>query len=200
MPRAFDEAYYRRHYEEPSTRVVTAESIGRLADFVCAYTRYLGVDVERVLDLGCGVGHWKPHIARHFPEAEYVGVEYSAYLCARFGWVQGSAATYADEPFDLVICQGVLQYLTKRDAERALRNLGRLTAGVLYLEALTRRDWDEKVSQEVTDGDVFLRDVAFYHERLDRRFVRCGGGLFAARDAELVLFDLEHLDPLLEQE
>jgi len=93
--------------------------------------------------------------------------------------------------FDLVICQGVLQYLDDRTAARALANLARWTDGVLFLEALTRRDWRENCDRERTDGDVHLRDGAWYRRRLARHFQRCGGGVFVARAAGCSLFELE---------
>ena len=59
-------------------------------------------------------------------------MEYSAYLCERYGWERGSVVDYAaSEPFDLVICQAVLSYLNPADLKLALHNLGRLCRGAL---------------------------------------------------------------------
>ena len=98
-------------------------------------------------------------LTRAFPRAEYTGLEYSEYLCERFGWTQGSLADWSADPFDLTICYDVLQYLDDRTAARAIANLGRLTRGVLYLSALTTRDWRENCDRTRTDRDVFLRDA-----------------------------------------
>lgn len=194
--RSFDRAYYERHYHDPQTAVASRDSANRLADFVCAYVGHMDIEVDTVLDLGCGIGLWQEPVGLHFPDAEYIGVEVSDYLCEEHGWQQGSVTDYElDGGADLVICQGVLQYLKKKSAKRALRNLARLTRGALYLEVLTKRDWKENVSQSLTDGDVHLRDVDFYLDLLDEHFVRCGGGVFVPRDADVVLYDLEHLDP-----
>ena len=190
--RSFDKAYYDRFYGHPGFRVADRQSIARLGNMVCAYLKHLELTVESVLDLGCGLGYWRPVIRRHFPAADYTGVEASDYLCRKYGWVPGSVVDYrADEPGDLVICQGVLQYLNARDARRAIANLGRLTRGALYLEALTERDWKEKCEQSVTDGDVYLRSADFYLRALGKSFVSAGGGLFLPRDSGAVLFDLE---------
>ena len=48
----------------------------------------------------------------------------------------------------------MLQYLDDRTAARAIANLGRLTRGVLYLSALTARDWRENCDRTRTDRDV----------------------------------------------
>jgi hypothetical protein len=92
---------------------------------------------------------------------------------------------------DLVICQGVLQYLDAREARRAVGNLARLTGGALYLEVLTRNDWEENCNQSITDGDVYLRDAAWYRRELSRSFIGCGGGVFVHRKADVVLYDME---------
>lgn len=194
VERVFDEAYYRRHYEDPETRVYDADAIARTGEFVRAYLEHLDVSVERVLDLGCGLGLWRPVVESCFPDAEYEGVEVSEYLCDRFGWTRGSIADFKAPPADLVICQGVLQYLDAKDAARALKNLGRLCQGALYLEVLTAADWEHNVSQLRTDGDVYLREGQWYLDRLRPSFINAGGGVFVHRDAGAVLYELEHLD------
>jgi SAM-dependent methyltransferase len=193
----FGADYYRRFYGDPHTRVNDAAAVRALAQFVGAYLAYLDLPVRSILDVGCGVGHWRQAAAELWPRARYHGVEYSAHLCQRFGWTQGSivdldvrAATGRDE-FDLVVCQGVLQYLDDRAAAKALANLGRWCGGALYLEALTAADWRRNCDRARTDGDVHLRTGAWYRRRLDRRFRACGGGLFCSRRAGVTLFELE---------
>jgi SAM-dependent methyltransferase len=187
----FDRAFYDRFYRDPAKRVTDARQIERLAAFICSYLKYLDIRVDRVLDLGCGLGLWQKPLSKHFPKAEYVGVEVSAHLCEDLGWERGSVVDYAGEPADLVICQGVLQYLDTESAGRALANLARLSRGALYLEALTREDWAENVDQERTDADVHLRRASFYKKRLAKSFDACGGGLFVPKDSGVVLFELE---------
>ena len=194
---AFDEGYYERFYGDPKTRVSDQREIFRLATFVHGYLSYLQVPVRSILDVGCGLGHWQRACARLWPKARYWGVEYSEYLCDRMGWRHGSVATLdpgrelGRPTFDLVICQGVMQYLDDATATKALTNLSAWTDGALYLEALTQRDWDENCDQDVTDGDVHLRSGAYYRRRLAKHFQECGGGVFCARRAGVALFELE---------
>ena len=190
----FDAAYYRKFYGSPRTRVADPETCASLADFVFAYLKYLRVPVESVLDLGCGIGLWRTEVLRHHPTARYVGVEKSEYACRKYGWERGCVTTYrSEESFDLVICQGVLQYLDDDEAETAIRNLTRLAKSALYLEILTLEDWERNCNQETTDGEVHLRSVSWYRKRLRRRFNACGGGLFLARSSPAVLYELEFL-------
>ena len=189
--RKFDRAYYDRYYRDARTRVATRRAFERLGGFVAGYLEYLEIRVRTVLDLGCGVGHWKPVVRHRFPGARYTGVEVSRYLCREYGWERGSVAAWTGPPADLVICHGVLQYLRARDARRAIRNLRRLTAGALYLEVLTREDWDHNVDRDITDGDVYLRPAAFYRKELARGFVGCGGGIFLPKTTDVVLYELE---------
>jgi SAM-dependent methyltransferase len=191
---SFDEDYYRKYYEDPRTRVLDRKSCAALAGFVFAYLEFLRLPVARVLDIGCGIGLWRREVLRHHPAAQYFGVEKSEYLCRKYGWEQGSLTDYRPaEDCDLVICQGVLQYLDDTEAEAAMRNLPRLAKTALYLEILTAEDWEHNCDQGVTDGEVYLRSASWYRRRLRRHFRACGGGLFLAKRAPAVLYELEHL-------
>src|SRR5262245_22557508 len=63
--RRFDEAYYHRFYENPVTRVHSAEEHANLAQFVFAFSRWNKLEVKTVLDIGAGVGLWKDWIAKN---------------------------------------------------------------------------------------------------------------------------------------
>lgn len=190
----FDKNYYDRYYRDPETRVASQESVQVLADFVCSYLIHIGQPVEHVIDLGCGLGYWQAAIREHFPAASYVGVEYSEYLCEAYGWTQASAVDFKSRhKADLLICQGVLQYLPDPACERAIANFARLGRGALYLEALTRKDWQENVDQKVTDGEVHLRTGGWYRRRLAEHFVNCGGGVYLTDSSPAALFELERL-------
>lgn len=192
----FDQAYYERYYFNKKTRVSDPQHLARLAAFVTGYLHYLRLPVSRVLDMGCGVGLWQPLVAQHLPGAHYQGVEYSAYLCERFGWQQGSVVGYrAAEPFDFVICQGVLPYLAPGDLKQALANLGRLCRGALYLEAVTREDYEAgTIDEDLTDARLHRHRAALYRRGLAPHFINLGGGLWLSRQAQVPLFALEALD------
>jgi trans-aconitate methyltransferase len=191
----FDEAYYRRYYEDPRTRVAAPEEIRALADFVCGYLKYMDLPVQRVLDMGCGLGNWKPELKRHFPRARYTGVEQSDYLCNRFGWRKASVDRFeSDRPFDLVICQDVIQYLPAGRADDALQRLAALSRGALLFAVLTREDWEENCDQKLTDGTGYLRSGRWYRKRLNKHFINAGGGLFLKRDSNVVLYEMEKLE------
>ncbi len=189
----FDRAYYERFYLDPKTRVNDRAQVKKLGDFACSYLQYLDVPVRRVLDMGCGVGHWKSVVRKRFPDALYQGVEYSEYLCKRYGWEQGSVLDYrAKTVFDFVICQGVLPYLSARAAKESIDNLGALCRGVLYLEAVTQEDWDEGVvDRRRTDRSMQFRPARFYRKALAPHFVSIGGGLWLSRSARVPTYALE---------
>lgn len=189
----FDEAYYQRFYFDKKTSVVDPAHTERLGAFVCAYLQYLRVPVRRVVDVGCGIGLWRDIVARHFPGALYHGVEFSPYLCERFGWERGSVLDYqSSEPFDLVICQGVLPYLSPPDLQRALANLGRLGRGALYVEAVAREDYErDVVDEDLTDPRLFRHRAALYRRGLSQHYKEMGGGVWLSRAAPMPLFELE---------
>lgn len=187
----FDREYYQRFYLDPRTAVVSRAEMNARARLIAAYAVHIGLPVRRILDAGCGIGLLRAPLQRAFPRAEYVGLEYSEYLCERYGWQQGSLATFTADPFDLVVCYDVLQYLDDRTAARAIANLGRLTRGVLYLSALTARDWRENCDRTRTDRDVHLRDVDWYGQRLRRGFKPSGVGFWVRRGSPLTTWEME---------
>lgn len=190
--RRFDRAYYERYYRASSTQVASADDTARLARFVTGYLDYLGVEVRSILDVGAGIGLWRAPLRAAYPKARYVGLEYSEHVAEEHGWVRGSITSYRGAGADLVICQGVLQYVPDADLPKAIRRLAALTQGALYLEALTKKDWDENVDQERTDGAVHLRSGARYRKLLaGAGFRSCGGGVWLPRSSNVVLFELE---------
>lgn len=188
----FEAGFYHRYYEDPRTRVASREDALRLGRFVCAYAAYLGFKVDRVLDAGCGLGHFRAAVREAFPRARYVGIETSDYLCRRHGWVRASIADYSPRsPFELVICHDVLQYLDERAARRAIANLARLCRGALYFSVLTEEDWRRNADRARTDAGVHLRPAAWYRMRLVRHFRPLGGGLMARRGFSPLMWELE---------
>ncbi len=189
----FDEAYYQRYYFDKKTSVVDPQHMQRLGSFVFSYLKYLRLPVARVLDVGCGIGLWRDLLAQHFPQASYQGVEVSDYLCGRYGWTRGSVVDFAsDAPFDLVICQGVLPYLSPADLQRALHNLGRLCQGALYLEAVTREDYEnDTIDETLTDPRLLRHRAQLYRRGLAAHFTQLGGGLWLSTRAEVPMFTLE---------
>jgi SAM-dependent methyltransferase len=187
----FDAAYYRRFYFDTRTAVISKAEMRARARLIASYADHIGLPVRRILDAGCGIGMLRAPLVRAFPRATYTGLEYSEYLCQRFGWTQGSLAEFSADPFDLVICYDVMQYLDDRTAARALANLGRLTRGVLYLSALTERDWRENCDRTRTDRDVNLRAAGWYGARLRRNFRPAGLGFWIRRGAPLSTWEME---------
>jgi len=191
----FDAAFYRRFYLDPRTRVVTRGEMARRADLLAAFVRHGELRVRSILDVGCGLGLMRRPLERHFPKARYTGLEASEYLCAKHGWIHGSAAGFASEqPFDLVICYDVLQYLSAREAGAAIRNLARLCVGVLHFGVLTREDWELYCDRRRTDRSVSIRPARWYRRRLAPAFINAGSGMFVRRGAPLHLWELDQVE------
>lgn len=191
MSTRFDRDYYRRFYFDPRTAVTSRAEMRARARLIGSYAHHIGLPVRRMLDAGCGIGLLRAPLRREFPRAAYTGLEYSEYLCGRYGWQQGSLADWRADPFDLVVCYDVLQYLDDRTAARAIVNLGRLTRGVLYLTALTLQDWRRNCDRSRTDRDVHLREGDWYFTRLQRRFRPTGAGFWIRRGAPLTTWEME---------
>lgn len=193
----FGPGFYRRHYFNPRTRVVTRAEMKRRAEHVAAFVRHGELQVRSILDVGCGLGLMRKQLLERFPRARYVGLEASSYLCERYGWEQGSAATFdPGRTFDLVICYDVLQYLGAREAAAAIRNLGRLCTGILHFGVLTTEDWELYCDQQTTDRNVNLRPGEWYRKRLAPDFINAGSGMFVRRGAPVHLWELDQVEVL----
>lgn len=194
--RDFDQDYYQRFYGNSAARRSYQREEARLGDFVCSYLKYMQQPVRSVVDIGCGFGQWRAIIGRHFPRAHYVGVEYSEHLCAKYGWLHGSAVDFsADRPFDLVICKDTLQYLSAREFRDAAANLASICAGALFATILTSEDWAQNCDRRRTDKHVHLRSGAWYRRVLGRYFTNLGGGLFLSESSPAIAWELESLPP-----
>jgi len=188
----FGREYYQRYYFDPRTAVATRREMQARARLIAALTEHAGLPVRRILEAGCGTGLLRAALTRLLPRAQYVALESSAYLCARYGWQRGRIESYrARAPFDLVICYDVLQYLDSHAAQRALANFARLCRGVLYFSALTRLDLERNCDPSRTDRNVHLRSAGWYRRRLARGFREAGLGFWLRRGAPLTLWELE---------
>jgi predicted TPR repeat methyltransferase len=192
--RGLGKAFYDRYYRNRRTRVVTQAEMTRRAALIVAFVQHVELPVRSILDAGCGLGLMRVPLLRGLPRARYTGLETSGYLCERYGWEQGSLATWkARRPFDLVVCYDVLQYLEDREAGDAMRALGRLCSGVLHFSALTLEDWRDHCDRRRTDRRVHMRSADWYRRRLRPDFINAGSGMFLRRGAPLHLWALERL-------
>ena len=187
----FDKAYYDRFYRNPQTRAVTPAAARRQAEFIAAYLRHLEVPVGDIIDVGCGTGTLLRALGKAFPKARIQGIEYSAYLCDKYGWAQGSVVDHRpDQPGDLVVCNDVLGYLNEADCRRAIQNLASFTTGALYLGVLTREDLD-LCDPDRTDAAQIARPALWYKRQLTRDFLTVGGGLFLRQPVDVTVWHLE---------
>lgn len=194
--RSFDRAFFQRYYHAPRTAVATFDDVMKRARFVTSYLDHLQLDVERVLDAGCGTGLWKRALRRIDRDIEYVGIDPSAYLCRRYGWKQAAIDEFSTRRrFDLVVCQDVLQYVDDATVGRSFGAIARACRGALYFDVPTRDDIDDDLlDMKLTDRSIRVRSAAWYRARLRKDFVDVGGGVFLRRGARAVALALERWD------
>jgi SAM-dependent methyltransferase len=190
--RRFDEAYYHRFYEAPQTRVVSPEEHQHLAAFVFAFAEYNKVEMKSVLDIGAGVGLWKYWIEKHKKGVSYTGTEVSAVMCKKHGFQHRDIARWRDrKKHDLIVCQGVLQYLPDPDVAPAVANIAAMSRGLVYVEVVTRADLRDRADKTRTDMDVYVRNGSYYRGILAKHFVSVGCGLWWAKDRPPPFWELE---------
>ncbi len=188
----FSAAYYGKYYGSARTRVHGATEIARLCMAVTSMLDWWGAPIDSVLDVGAGVGLWRDWFAKHRPAAKYRSTEVSRYACAQYGHEQRDITKWkSEERFDLVVCQGVLPYLDDAGCAKAIDNLGAMTGGFLYLEAITKKDVREVIDDAKTDVKVNERTGAWYRARLKKHYTEVGCGLWAKLDAPVLFYELE---------
>ena len=188
----FDRSYYDRFYRDRRTRAESPTDAVRRAAFIASYLDYIELPVSRILDIGCGLGDTLASLQGAFPQARCAGVEFSDYLCEEHGWIKGSVVDFqAQAPFDLVVCNDVVQYLNDARARVAIANLASLCRGALYFGVLTREDWEQNCDPARTDGQVCLRSTRWYRRQLSRAFASIGGGMHLKRPEVVTVWSLE---------
>ena len=171
-PETFDKAYFDKWYRDPGHRVRTAAERARQVRFVVAAAeQFLERPITSVLDVGAGEGHWEPVLRSLRPRVRYVGVDPSEHAVRRFGPRRGirlgSIETLGDlalpVDFDLVLCVGMLYYLTPAQFRRGIRALHAHCSGMAYLELFTA---DDELEGDLPVGTA--RSAAWYRREMAR--------------------------------
>ncbi|MGD0676040.1 MAG: class I SAM-dependent methyltransferase [Polyangiaceae bacterium] len=192
MSVSFDASYFRRYYESRRSRVYGSEHIDHLARGVHGFIRWFGGDVERVLDVGAGIGLWGAWFRANMPDVEYRSIDVSEYACDKYGHERRDIASWRGRrKYDLVVCQGVLPYLPDADCAKAIAHMAAMCRGFLYLEAITARDLRETCDRQRTDVRVIGRPASFYRRILGRHFEPVGCGLHHVLGGDKLFYELE---------
>lgn len=188
----FDASYYRTYY---GVRPVhTAVQIKALAHSVVGLAKWWAIPVRTALEVGAGPGYWRDALSVQSPKIRVTSTDISPYACQRFGHEERDIARWSpSRPFDLVICQGVLQYLSAKEAEQAIIHLAQATRSLLFLEVPTTADCVGVLDHGRSDLGANWRTKRWYSQRLDPSFRQLGAGLWVKRSAGVAFYELEAL-------
>jgi SAM-dependent methyltransferase len=194
--RRFDEAYYHRFYENPSTRVCSPEEHAELCQFVFSFAHWNRLEIKTVLDIGAGVGLWKRWIQKNTKGIQYTGTEVSQAMCKKHGFEHRDIARWRDrKKHDLIVCQGVLQYLPDPDVAPAIANIAAMAQGLVYIEVTTRADLRDNVDKARTDTDIHVRNGSYYRGIFNKHLIAVGCGLYWPKDQPNPFYELEVAGP-----
>jgi SAM-dependent methyltransferase len=184
----YDQSYFHRWYRNPRTRVITPTDTKRKARLAVAAAEYmLGRSIRTVLDVGAGEGTWLTVLKTLRPGVRYTGVDPSEYVVRRFGrrrnihWGTFGAldeVALLSGTYDLVVCCGVVNYLSKPELERGLGVIASILAGVAFIEVWTSAD------HVVGDRRGWQEHTPAYYRRAFRRagLTACGMHCYVGAD------------------
>jgi 2-polyprenyl-3-methyl-5-hydroxy-6-metoxy-1,4-benzoquinol methylase len=194
--KSYDEAYFKKWYRDPRTRVHTPEAVRRKVRMVVGVAEYfLGRKLRSVLDVGAGEGAWRREIRRIRPAVRYLGVDPSEWVVARHGRRRNiRLGSFEELPglqlgrgHDLIVCADMLQYVPDAALRRGVRHLASILRGMAYLEAYT-------------SGDDMEGDLEGWHPRTKAQYravfaraglVGCGLHCYLTREIALKAVELE---------
>ena len=194
--KTYDEAYFRKWYRDPRTRVHTDDSVRRKVRMAVSVAEYfLGRKLRSVLDIGAGEGAWGREIRRMRPGVRYLGIDPSEYVVARHGRRRNiRLGSFRDitsmslgRGHDLIVCADMLQYVPTPELGKGIRHLASLLGGVAFLEAYT--------SDDDMEGDLdgwHPRSKAQYRRVFaDAGLIACGLHCYLSPDAAANAVELE---------
>jgi 2-polyprenyl-3-methyl-5-hydroxy-6-metoxy-1,4-benzoquinol methylase len=194
--KSYDEAYFKKWYHDPRTRVHSPDAVRRKVRMVVGAAEYfLGRPVRTVLDVGAGEGRWRAELRRIRPRIRYVGVDPSEWVVARYGHRRNIRLGSFEQlhgmalgrGYDVVVCADMLQYVPDVALKRGLHHIATLLGGLAFLEAYT-------------SGDDMEGDLEGWHPRSKREYrrlfadaglVACGMHCYLTRDVALNAVELE---------
>lgn len=199
MSKTYDQAYFDRWYRDRSQRVITPQVLARKVRMVLAVAEFhLGHPVRSVLDVGCGEAPWRAELLRQLPKVDYLGLDASEYVVARFGASRNIRplrfGQLAEQRFaasvDLLVCADVLHYVSSAELARGLSGFAELCHGLAYLEVMCADD------DFVGDHEGWIaRTATWYRRRFAQAgFISCGQHCYLSRDLRSQAMALEVLD------
>jgi len=148
----YDRAYFDKWYRHPRHAVKSRLELERkVALAVATAEYYLGRSIKSVLDVGCGEAIWRAPLRCVRPAVDYLGLDSSEYVVARYGHTRNiRLATFGqlaelrfDREFDLIVCSDVIHYVPTAELRRGLRGIAEMLGGVAFLELFTSSDEPE---------------------------------------------------------
>ena len=194
--KSYDEAYFRKWYRDPRTRVHTPQAVRRKVRMVVGIAEYfLGRKLRSVLDVGAGEGAWRREIRRIRPDVRYLGIDPSDWVVARhvrrrnirLGSFEQLPTLQLGRAHDLIVCADVLQYVPDAALKRGVRHHASSHTAKAYLEAYTT-------------GDDMEGDLEGWHPRTKAQYravfaraglVGCGVHCYLTRETALKAVELE---------
>ena len=192
MSTQFDKEYYQRFYFDPRTAVISRAEMKARANLIAAYANHIGLPVRRMLDAGCGIGLLRTPLQRALSARRVHGARIQRIPLRALrldaglagGLVRGSVRSHG------LLRRAAVSRRPHGGARDREPRRGSRAACCISRRSPTR-DWRENCDRTRTDRDVFLRDAAWYRQRLRKDFKPSGVGFWVRRGAPLTTWEME---------
>lgn len=187
MNKPFDKTYWKQNYSEPQTM----DGIGNALDharYLKAFFNLEGVDVDSVIDFGCGYAYLLSEVIKAFGPVTVEALEPSPHAYAKaskklsrfkhpqLNLKEQGIQEWCDHRskkspvFDLGICTSVFQYISNKDLTTIIPILSR-SVKYLYLTVPTEIELGRQIGElEFHDTYALHRSRAFYQKVLKPHF------------------------------
>lgn len=187
MTKPFDKDYWDKNYSEPSTM----DGIGNVKDhsrYLSAYFNLEGVEVDSLIDFGCGFGHLVGEMLKKFGPIKVTALEPSPFAYKKLlkrierfhhpdfkAYPLSLQQWFAEQKnlknvYDLGLCNSVFQYVSDNDLKKVIPLMSK-TVRFLYLTVPTNEELSRQVDElGFKDEYAIHRSREFYQKLLRPHF------------------------------
>ena len=148
----FDEAALKRdgYYDKKGS--IPHKTQQSVRNIVISLMKVDKENYDRILDIGCGMGDFSIFLSQLLPKSKIIGMDYSKNMislcdCAKNDYggdnIEFKVADILNTPFedcefDIIVCINVIHHIHRKDLDKAVEEISRITKKTVVLEIKNR--------------------------------------------------------------